>query len=299
MFPAMRTRIAAIVAACLLVAGGFGIAAWRGMFTAKPALVAKAAPPKPKSPPPPPPKFPSPMFTFTFDDGWAGQPEAGALLLTHGWRGTFYIVPSWLGLPSFMTSDEVKALAKAGHEIGAHTMTHPQLQHIPKDASFQEIGAAQSWLTNFLDGTAVVSFAPPFGLVDKDVTDIVAKLFTSDRSGPCAVASPATDPNALPNCVVETGIKNAKGPQVEYIKSLITKAKQQTGWVIVVFHHITPNGTQKNDEDPADFAGIVDAVAASGVRVVTIAEGAAMIRRYQAGAPTDVTNPYVGDHGPY
>jgi len=95
----------------------------------------------------------------------------------------------------------------------------------------------------------------------------------------------------LPNCVVETGIKNAKGPQVEYVKSLIAKAKQQTGWVIIVFHHILPDGTQKNDEARRLHRGSSTPSLRAGRSRGDRRRGRRDDPPLSSGRATDVTNP--------
>ena len=63
---------------------------------------------------------------LTFDDGGRSAVSTTAPLLErHGLRGLFFIVTDRIGEPEFVTADDIKALADAGHEIGTHTATHP------------------------------------------------------------------------------------------------------------------------------------------------------------------------------
>jgi peptidoglycan/xylan/chitin deacetylase (PgdA/CDA1 family) len=235
-------------------------------------------------------KFPAPMVSFTFDDGWANQDIAGALLVEHGWRATYYIVPSWLDTPRFMSFDTVRALS-TWHEIGAHTMTHPDLQHLAPDLVAYEMGSSQAWLTNFLDGSAVTSFASPFGDYDDAVVEVANKIFSSQRGLGCTIALANADPNRLPGCPVKGSVDD----KVQQMNALMEQATAKNGWAIFVFHRVDLDDTGA----AADFQHFVDAVAGAHVRVVTIGEGAAMLRRQQAGAPLDVTDPLFGDHAPW
>lgn len=63
---------------------------------------------------------------FTFDDGGASfyDPIAG-MLEQYGWRGWFFISTGFLGTPGFMTPPQVAELARRGHVIGSHSVTHP------------------------------------------------------------------------------------------------------------------------------------------------------------------------------
>jgi peptidoglycan/xylan/chitin deacetylase (PgdA/CDA1 family) len=235
-------------------------------------------------------KFPAPMVSFTFDDGWANQDVAGAELVEHGWRATYYIVPSWLDTQDFMSHDTVRSLS-TWHEIGAHTMTHPDLEHLAPDLVAYEMGSSQAWLTNFLGGNSVTSFASPFGDFNDSVVEVAQKIFSSHRTLGCVVALANQDPNKLPGCPVHGTVDE----KVQQMNQMMDEAKAKNGWAIFVFHRVTLDDTGA----ASDFQHFVDAVAQANVRVVTVGEGAAMLRRQQAGAPLDVTDPLFGDHAPW
>jgi len=61
-----------------------------------------------------------------------------------------------------MVSEELKQLVSAGMTIGAHTVTHPILPLLDKEAAYQEIAQARTMLTAVL-GVEVWAFAYPFG----------------------------------------------------------------------------------------------------------------------------------------
>lgn len=63
---------------------------------------------------------------------------------------------------ALMTTDEVKYLSKLGHEIGAHSMTHPHLNKCTPSEIFYEINESKQRLEALL-GKAVHSFAYPYG----------------------------------------------------------------------------------------------------------------------------------------
>ncbi|MFG0249406.1 MAG: polysaccharide deacetylase family protein [Phycisphaeraceae bacterium JB051] len=75
-------------------------------------------------------------ISLTFDDGLLDAYTVVKPLLTeYGYKGTFYVVTSWADNADkntrpdrkFMSWDQVKAMADAGHEIGNHSVKHYQL----------------------------------------------------------------------------------------------------------------------------------------------------------------------------
>ena len=80
-------------------------------------------------------------------------------------------------LPSnlMMTDDQVRKLAAAGVEIGAHTMTHPILTRIDADTARREITESKRRLEEIL-GMPVRSFAYPNGRPGQDYDGTHVKI---------------------------------------------------------------------------------------------------------------------------
>jgi peptidoglycan/xylan/chitin deacetylase (PgdA/CDA1 family) len=72
--------------------------------------------------------LPSRPVILTFDDG---KEDALRLVLPalqkRGMRGTFFIITGMVGRDGYLTWGDVRALARAGMEVGSHTVTHPRL----------------------------------------------------------------------------------------------------------------------------------------------------------------------------
>ena len=72
---------------------------------------------------------------LSFDDDWEGQYRYGLpLLKKYGFSATFYIWVVVVGMKNHMTWDEVRQLQLEGMQLGCHTVTHPYLTRIQKDA---------------------------------------------------------------------------------------------------------------------------------------------------------------------
>ena len=133
-----------------------------------------------------PPGFSKPMISLTFDDGSQGfWDNARGLLNAKGFKTTQYIPTG--GLTStprdtfMMTPDEITTLAREGHEIGAHSVTHPLLTSLTDAQLAAELGDSKKVLEAIPGVGTVRNFAYPFG--DYDARVIKAEEAAGYRSG--------------------------------------------------------------------------------------------------------------------
>jgi len=115
-------------------------------------------------------------LAITFDDGYKGNATIAAPILEHhGQRACFFLTTQFVGTDHvpwwdaekkiqtrWMTWDQARALRVAGHDVGFHTQTHPDLGVIGKDEARREIGGASARLDAEL-GEHSGLFAYPFG----------------------------------------------------------------------------------------------------------------------------------------
>ena len=127
---------------------------------------------------------PSHVVAITFDDGFLDNYRlALPALERRGIPATFFVATGSLGghfgtsagaLP-MMDREQVRALSDRGHEIGAHTVTHPKLTQVSPETAREEMDASRIYLEELI-GKRVVSFAYPKGNYDAGVRDITASL---------------------------------------------------------------------------------------------------------------------------
>jgi peptidoglycan/xylan/chitin deacetylase (PgdA/CDA1 family) len=118
-----------------------------------------------------------PVACVTFDDGYRDACERAAPILDDvGVPATFFL-PSGLmgekletshGPREVIDADGARGLAERGHEIGAHSITHPRLTGLPRADAELEIGGSRDQLQATL-GAPVSSFAYPKGDHDEAV----------------------------------------------------------------------------------------------------------------------------------
>lgn len=104
------------------------------------------------------------VVSLTFDDGFSSQMTAASTLDQHGFRGTFYINSGSVGKPGHLSLEQVRALADAGHEIGGHSVSHPNLPTLAPAEALREICLDRATLTGW--GFTVRNFAYPFAATD-------------------------------------------------------------------------------------------------------------------------------------
>ncbi len=106
---------------------------------------------------------PARPVALTFDDGYMdAYTTALPLLRQHGFVATFYIVSGFIGHEGYMGWHELEALRDAGMEIGAHSLTHPDLTMLEQAAAAVEIGQSRQQLADQLQ-VPITSFCYPAG----------------------------------------------------------------------------------------------------------------------------------------
>lgn len=158
--------------------------------------------------------LPERTVVLTFDDGFADFDNAWAELTQRGLAATLYVTAGTLGgrskwlaplgagdLPMLCPSQLIN-LAADGCEIGAHSMSHPQLDCIDRTAAAAEIRQSKDVLEQAL-GRSVDTFAYPHGYHDKAVKQLVAEAgFTSAAAVRNALSPADDDPFALARVTV-------------------------------------------------------------------------------------------------
>jgi peptidoglycan/xylan/chitin deacetylase (PgdA/CDA1 family) len=116
---------------------------------------------------------PAGYAAISFDDGLRNNyTTALPILSSYGILATVYVtigfidgVSPWIGAGSdnrMLSEAEIRALAAAGWELGAHTMSHPDLSLLDYDACRREIEESKAALEAIVD-IPVETFAYPFG----------------------------------------------------------------------------------------------------------------------------------------
>ena len=129
--------------------------------------------------------LPGRHLLLTFDDGGTSALHAGEALAARGWKGHFFITTAKLGTRAFLDAAGVRALHAAGHVIGTHSHSHPNVfRALPAAAMLAEWGESRARLEAIL-GAAVTTASVPGGDSSPEVERSAALsglrlLFTSE-----------------------------------------------------------------------------------------------------------------------
>ena len=121
---------------------------------------------------------------LTFDDGYRSEMPTADTLKEFGFTATFFVVPRFLdGVQQpahywehwpHMNWDDLGPLVDAGFEIGAHSMTHPDLTECDSGRLMDEVAGAKALLERRL-GREIVSFSYPYGRHNSQVREAAGR----------------------------------------------------------------------------------------------------------------------------
>lgn len=159
--------------------------------------------------------MPARPVVITFDDGYEDfHSHALPVLARHRFPATLYVTSGYIGGRAAWLSREDEAdrrmlgwtqlreIADAGVQVGAHSHTHPRLDELPVRESLDEIVRSKGTLEDFLQ-VPVTSFAYPHGYHDRRVRrQVICAGYGTGAAVKHAMSSPADDPYAFARIVV-------------------------------------------------------------------------------------------------
>lgn len=108
---------------------------------------------------------------LTFDDGPGPRtPELLDTLAEYDAKATFFIT----GAPTRLHSDTVRRIYAEGHELGNHTMTHPQLTRLSDSGVVNETAPLQAMIRRETGYTPHI-VRPPYGATNDSVQELMAE----------------------------------------------------------------------------------------------------------------------------
>lgn len=113
-------------------------------------------------------------LTMSYDDGVTADRRLVEIFNRHGIRGTFHLNSGYLGQPGKLEPGEVASLFK-GHEVSAHSVSHPSLINLPDSVIVAEMLKDREAL-EALVGYPVRGMSYPFGSYSQRVMRVLAGL---------------------------------------------------------------------------------------------------------------------------
>lgn len=116
----------------------------------------------------------SKALTLSYDDGREFDRRMVRILNDFDIRGTFHLNSGLLGKPGYLDRSEVKELF-SGHEVSAHTVSHPFLSLSPKERIADEILQDRKELEHLAE-YPVKGLSYPHGSWNKEVVSLLPAL---------------------------------------------------------------------------------------------------------------------------
>jgi peptidoglycan/xylan/chitin deacetylase (PgdA/CDA1 family) len=212
-----------------------------------------------------------PIVSFTFDDfpRSAAHP-GGAILKQHRMHGTYYVslgmMDSELPAGRSFSEQDLRDVAKEGHELGCHTFAHCHAWETKPMAFEESIIKNKYALSRILPEACFGSLSYPIAMPRPDTKERAAKYYPCCRGGGEKINVGVTDRNNLSACFLE---KNRDKP--EALKRLIDENVRLRGWLIFATHDIAAKPSPFGCT-PQFFEQVVSYTATSGTTVLPVRE---------------------------
>lgn len=226
--------------------------------------------------PTPPTGLSQGLVSLTFDDAWRSiYIHALPLLTKYNMKSTQYVNTNPVKVAQanttapypYMMPYHVKEFHNKGHEIGSHTVNHPNLTQVSAAELNYQLTESKKYLTQ-LTGVVPKNFASPYGAYNTTTLNAIMQHYRSNRSyNGAGVVTPA----GL-NIRNITTVNVYKTTPVSQIKAKIDEARTKKAWVVLVFHDIDPN-PRTYGYTPTGLEEILKHLQATNTPVVTIDKG--------------------------
>jgi peptidoglycan/xylan/chitin deacetylase (PgdA/CDA1 family) len=121
---------------------------------------------------------------LTFDDGYVDHAPVARVLHELEIRATFFLITGLKqlkGRPLLTSHPElIREMSEMGHEIGSHTLSHPNLLNTTDNQLEEELRESKSYLQALL-GHEILGLAYPYGKFDERVKNAAARHYKYAR----------------------------------------------------------------------------------------------------------------------
>ncbi len=173
--------------------------------------------------------FRATAVSYTFDDNLPAQfTTAVQLLEKYGFRGTFYPVTNWV-----TDWEPLRKAANHGHEIGSHTVSHPNLSELNEDSARVELELSKAIIEREI-GKPCLTIAYPFCATTND--SLTAQYYIAAR-----ICDKKYTPAIIPNAMRISSL--GVGSESDYIyaqdiRDYFEKGKTKGAWSVLLIHEL-------------------------------------------------------------
>jgi len=210
-----------------------------------------------------------PIISFTFDDfPRSALLEAGAMLRSFGWFGTYYASFGLMGRTAptgeIFTADDLPEFLQQGHEMACHTFDHCHSWDTVPDEFDASITRNQRAIAEYLPGVELRTFSYPINVPRPQTKKLVGRRYSCARGGGQTYNAGLGDLNLLSAFFIEQSRDH-----LDAIKRVIDQTVAANGWLILATHDVASSPTRFGCT-PGLFRHIAQHVAASGAVVLPV-----------------------------
>lgn len=252
--PLRRTLTAAVVAVLVLA---FGTVIWIAVTPAQGQAIDG---------------FERGIVTVTFDDGYQSiYDNALPIMQSLGITSTQFIVTGYTDTdPFYMTSAELVNMHNLGHEMGSHTVTHPDLTTLTPAQLDAELSVSKAFL-EALTGP-VEDFAYTFGIYNDTVIAAVQQYYLAARTSDPGLNTRTGFNEYLVKC--EAVLDTTTPAEVQ---AWIDDANINHYWLVLLYHQVDDAAGQYHTT-PANLALEMQNLSNTGIAVMPMKDALTEIR---------------------
>ncbi|HZV34800.1 MAG TPA: polysaccharide deacetylase family protein [Verrucomicrobiae bacterium] len=113
---------------------------------------------------------------LTFDDATSDHFETVLPILEkYHCHASFFVPTAKLNNPGYLTDEQVRKIAAAGHEIGSHSHEHQRMDKLSVEEVRRQISLSREILAGII-GKKPVSFVPPGGFINERIQKVAREL---------------------------------------------------------------------------------------------------------------------------
>ena len=211
--------------------------------------------------------------SLTFDDGMYEQwryavPE----LDRYGMKGTFFLVQSPEKTPrkydTMFRSEEWRAAALAGHEIGGHSITHmsvEDMQKRPEEANY-EIISCKSFIEQALN-VRVTSYAYPYTYSNQEIVKATKQAYQQARGMTDCYGENRYLKFGENRDIFNLPSFQTNDTNITLAESWFDQAVARQAWIVLMFHGIGPNNMLYDNIPTEKFAALLENLATKDIWV--------------------------------
>ncbi|MFL5297708.1 MAG: polysaccharide deacetylase family protein [Phenylobacterium sp.] len=231
--------------------------------------------------------------SLTYDDGLNSQLDnAVPALDRHGFKATFFLTGDNVRLGRRL--NEWEQLARDGHEVANHTVTHPCALHRLRPEAFErgEIDRMEGFLDSNFSPDRQRTFAYPCGFLGigpggrRERYARYRQIL--ERDGVVAARTTAGRPNRVQDVIADRFNLHAFEPtedadMVAPARRYLAAAASQGAWAILVFHDILPRWASEGDASIGVHRRILQHIADEGFWVAPMGKAFEYIQARRSG----------------